>query len=63
MEKLHLRAGDTLSVSETENGILIQPHRFDVSKLAPLKGRISSDLPPPDLDSIRHAALDPDLRS
>jgi len=63
MEKLHLHEGDILYVSETDGGILIQPHRFDVSKLAPLKAKIPSDLPPPDFDAIRHAALDPHLRS
>lgn len=63
MEKFHLRAGDTLSVSETDGGIVIKPHRFDVSRLAPLKTKIPSDLPAPDFDAIRHAALDPDLRS
>lgn len=63
MEKFHLRAGDTLTVSETDGGIVIKPHRFDVSKLAPLKTKVSSDLPAPNFDAIRHAALDPDLRS
>jgi AbrB family looped-hinge helix DNA binding protein len=63
MEKLRLREGDRLSVSETEAGILIQPHRFDPSKLAPLRAKIPTDLPPPDLEQIRHAALDTHLRS
>jgi len=63
MDRLHLRTGDTLSISETSEGILIKPHRFDASKLAPLKGKFPPDLSPPDFDNIRHAALDPDLRS
>lgn len=63
MEKFHLREGDTLSVSETEDGILLKPQRFDISKLAPLKAKIPADLPAPDFDVIRHAALDPNLRS
>lgn len=62
MEKLQLRAGDTLSLSETAEGILIKPHRFDISKLAPLRGKIPSDLPSPDFDEIRHASLQPHLR-
>mgnify|MGYP007011861839 CR=1 FL=1 len=62
MEKLRLREGDTLLVSETVDGILIKPHRFDVSKLAPLRGRIPADLPPPNLDEIRYASLRPHLR-
>lgn len=63
MDKFHLREGDTLDISETENGILIKPHRFDISKLAPLRAKIPANLPEPDFDAIRHAALDPNLRS
>jgi len=62
VEKLHLKEGDALSISETPEGILIRPHRFDPTKLAPLKGKIRSDLPAPDLEAIRHASLDPNLR-
>ena len=63
MENLRLCAGDKLSIAETDEGIMIKPHRFDTSKLAPLRDKIPSDLPPPDFDAIRHAALDPNLRS
>lgn len=63
MEKLHLRTGDTLSISETEDGILIKPHRFDAGSFAPLKGKFDPLLSAPDSDEIRHAALSKDLRS
>ena len=63
MEKLHLHEGDTLTLSETKEGILIKPHRFDMDGFAPLKSKIKKDLPAPDLDSIRHAALNENLRS
>ena len=63
MEKLHLHEGDTLILSETEDGILIKPHRFDMDGFAPLKSKIKKDLPTPDIDSIRHAALNENLRS
>ena len=62
VEKLHLKAGDSLAVQETEDGILIRPHRFDISRLAPLREKIAQDLPAPDLETARHAALDPRLR-
>jgi len=62
VEKLHLKAGDSLAVQETEDGILIRPHRFEVSRLAPLREKISQDLPAPNFDTIRHASLDPRLR-
>ena len=62
VEKLHLKAGDSLAVQETEDGILIRPHRFDIARLAPLSGKISTDLPAPNYEAVRHAALDPRLR-
>lgn len=63
VERLHLEAGDSLTVQETQNGILIQPNRFDISKLAPLRDMIPLDLPAPDLKETRHAVLDQQLRS
>lgn len=62
VEKLHLKAGDSLAVHETDGGILIRPHRFDIGRLAPLREKISQDLPAPDNETVRHAALDPRLR-
>jgi bifunctional DNA-binding transcriptional regulator/antitoxin component of YhaV-PrlF toxin-antitoxin module len=62
VEKFHLKAGDSLAVHETEEGNLIRPHRFDVARLAPLREKISRDLPAPDYKTVRHAALDPRLR-
>ena len=62
MEKLRLREGDLLNLEETRDGILIKPHRFDASRLAPLRGKIREDLPAPNFEAIRHAALDPGLR-
>jgi AbrB family looped-hinge helix DNA binding protein len=62
-ESLHLKPGDSLTVQETKNGILIRPNRFDISKLAPLREKISPELPAPNLNTVRHAALDPDLRT
>lgn len=63
MENLHLHTGDKLSISETKNGILIKPHRFDAASFAPLKGKINPIQSKPDYDEIRHAALSKDLRS
>jgi AbrB family looped-hinge helix DNA binding protein len=62
MERLRLKAGDTLSLQEVSEGILVRPRRFDLASLAPLRGKIGKSLPPPDYDQIRHAALDPRLR-
>lgn len=63
MERLHLRPGDTLLISETEEGILIKPNRFETEGFAPLRGKVDVSLPEPDHEAIRHAALDENLRS
>lgn len=62
MEALNLKTGDRLSISEADNGIVIRPHRFDPSRLAPLKKQIDMNLSAPDLDKIRHAAAQKHLR-
>lgn len=63
VERLGLKEGDSLQIAETPEGILMRPHRFDPSKLAPLRGKIPPNFPPPDLDEIRHAcAHEPSLR-
>lgn len=63
MEQLHLQEGDQLSLTETKEGILMRPMRFDVAALAPLKDQIEADLPAPDYEQIRYASLDPKLRA
>ena len=63
MERFALKEGERLQLSETPEGILIQPHRFNPEKFAPLRNRIPDDLPAPDFEAIRHAALEPRLRS
>ena len=63
VERLNLKEGDALQVVETNDGILIKPHRFSAGKLATLRHKIATDLPGPDYEAIRHATLDPKLRS
>ncbi len=62
VEKLQLKPGDSLHVSEAPDGILIRPHRFNREKLAPLRDKITANLPAPDYQEIRHASLEPGLR-
>lgn len=63
MQRLNLKEGDTLQISETNDGIVIRPLRFDINKLAPLRSKIDMNLPPPDIDEMRHAyVLDPSLQ-
>lgn len=61
VEQLHLKAGDSIVLTETPDGVLMRPRRFDDSDLAPLKGKINKTAPL-DLESVRHAAQDPTLR-
>lgn len=62
VERLGVKAGDTLLIEESADGFLIKPHRFSTANLAPLKDKITTKLPAPDIAAIRHAALDSDLR-
>jgi AbrB family looped-hinge helix DNA binding protein len=61
--KLRIKQGDLLQITETPEGFMIKPHRFNLDKLAPLRDKIAPGLPAPDFESIRHAStIDPDLR-
>jgi hypothetical protein len=63
VDRLGLREGDSLQISEAVDGIFIKPHRFHPEKLAPLRDKINPELPAPQLDKIRYAAAqDPRLR-
>ena len=62
MEELRLKAGDSLVLSETKNGVIMRPRRFSTSQLAPLRNQIPKHFPPLDLNAVRHAAHDPSLR-
>ncbi|MBC2595345.1 AbrB/MazE/SpoVT family DNA-binding domain-containing protein [Ruficoccus amylovorans] len=62
VERLGVKAGDTLVIEESADGFLIKPRRFNRANLAPLKDKIAANLPAPDIAAIRHAALDSDLR-
>lgn len=55
VEKLQLKEGDALPISETRDGILIKPHRFHPEKLAPLRHLINAELPAPDMEAVRQA--------
>lgn len=61
MEQLHLKAGDSLVLTETSEGVLIRPRRFAEEQLAPLRDKIP-DVAPLGIEAIRHAAQDPTLR-
>ena len=62
MEQLNLKVGDSLVLSETEDGVIIRPRRFFKEELAPLRSQIPEDFPPLDLDAVRHAAHGSSLR-
>lgn len=61
VEQLNLKGGDSLVLTETPDGVLMRPRRFEDEQMAPLKGKIRNTKPL-DLESVRHAAQDPTLR-
>ena len=62
MQRLGVKAGDSLVIEEAPEGFLIKPRRFSAAGLAPLRDKIPANLPAPDTATTRHAALDPQLR-
>lgn len=61
-ERLHLRKGAVLQLTETPQGLVLRPHRFASENLAPLRALIDPTLPSPDFEQIRAAAHGPRLR-
>jgi AbrB family looped-hinge helix DNA binding protein len=62
MDKYNLRAGDSLVLTETEEGIMIKPHRFNKEMWAPLRAKIALNTPALNLEELRHAAQNSNLR-
>lgn len=58
MQKLGVKAGDTLVIEEGKDGFILKPQRFNTASLAPLKDKIDHSLPAPDKEAIHHAAAE-----
>ena len=62
LKALGVRPGDQLELIEGPDGFLLRPRRIELSRLAPLRSKISSEIRPFDLESFREEAYDPALR-
>lgn len=62
LKALGVGPGDQLQLIEGPDGFLLRPRRIELSRLAPLRSKISPQNRPFDLDSFREEAYDPALR-
>ena len=62
LDSLGVGPGDRLEILEGPDGFVLKPRRIDLSKLAPLKGRLPAAVKPFDLETFREQAHDRSLR-
>ena len=59
---LGAKAGDRLELQPSPEGYLLRTKRVDVSRLAPLRGKLPASHPPFDIHSFREQPHDQALR-
>ena len=62
LEALGVEPGDQLELQESPDGFLLRPRRVDVTRLAPLRGKLRRGHGTVDIARIREQADDPTLR-
>ena len=62
LEAMGVRPGDRLELAESPDGFVVRPHRIDLSRLAPLRGRLRTGSEAFDIHSFRAEPHDPTLR-
>ena len=62
LASLGARAGDQLELLPSPDGFLLKPRRVDVSRLAPLRGRLAGSVAAFDVQTFRNQPHDPALR-
>ena len=62
LEAMGVRPGDRLELKEGPDGYIVRPHRIDLSRLAPLRGRLRPGCEAFDIHSFRAQPHDPALR-
>ena len=62
LDELGVGPGDRLELKETDEGFLLKPRRIDLSRLAPLKDKITPDSEPFDIEAFRMKPYDHALR-
>ena len=63
LDALGVKPGDKLEIREGPVGFTLHPRRIDLSKLAPLKGKIGPNPSPFTLEDVREGPYDPSLRN
>ena len=63
LDAMGVGPGDHLEIREGPDGFTLRPQRVDTSRLAPLRGKLSSAETAFDLESFREQARDPTLRN
>ena len=59
---LGAKTGDRLELLPSPDGFLLKAKRVDASRLAPLRGKLTKDIPAFDIQAFREHAHDPALR-
>jgi AbrB family looped-hinge helix DNA binding protein len=62
LKSLGVSPGDRLEIIENADGFLIRPQRVDLSRLAPLRGKLAKGRGTFDLTTFRDQSYDPALR-
>ena len=62
LEAMGVRPGDRLELEEGPDGFVVRPHRIDLSRLAPLRGKLQPGCEAFDIHSFRSQPHDPALR-
>lgn len=62
LEAMGVAPGDQLELEEGPDGFILRPHRIDLSKLAPLRGKLRPGIKAFDIHTFRAEPRDPALR-
>ena len=62
LASLGAKAGDQLELLPSPDGFLLKPRRVDVSRLAPLRGKLADSVAAFDIQTFRSQSHDPALR-
>ena len=62
LEAMGVEPGDRLELEEGADGFIVRPHRIDLSRLAPLRGKLRPGAEAFDIHAFRAQLHDPALR-
>jgi bifunctional DNA-binding transcriptional regulator/antitoxin component of YhaV-PrlF toxin-antitoxin module len=63
LEIMGVKPGDHIEIEEGPDGFLLKPRHIDLSRLAPLRNKLTRGRGSFNLDSFRSKAYDPKLRN